>query len=313
MFNRVLLTLSLIFMGAGCAFGITNGVPVPNTVVDSHGGQHFTGLIARKVPLVGAKYFTPGKDLVDALPDKYDSRTENFVAPIKDQGQCGSCWDFSMTKSLESARLANANSYLDLAEQDGLVNAGMEGCNGGWMDATYWVQHGLTTEGSCPYKADDGVKCKVLPVDHGLAWGFVGAEGRAPTEDELKAAIYKYKVISITVAAGGRDWEGGNSGHMTACNNRGTNHMVNLVGYDCTTPKSGIVFEQAPRNNMFGGWWPWPRPRPRPPQPKPAKCSFIGANSWGTDWGDHGFFYAAQGCNEMASDSDSALWISYQP
>lgn len=298
--KNFLLFFLLLFNGLACA--------APQSLMDVKGHVHYTGLIPRNVPLVGGNYFTPSDELVKALPDKYDSRSDVFVAPIKDQGQCGSCWSFSMTKTLESARLANTKPYVDLAEQDGLVNSGMEGCNGGYMDATYWVNHGLATESDCPYKANDSYKCTAKPFDHGLAWGFVGAEGRAPTVDELKAAIYKYKVISITVAAGGSDWDGSNNGKMTSCRNTGVNHMVNLVGYDCTGTL-GAIGPVVPNKS----WWPWPWPRPKPPKPPVSKCTFIGANSWGLDWGDKGFFYAAQGCNEMASTADSALWISYQP
>jgi C1A family cysteine protease len=283
------LKKSVLILGMLLSFGAAKA----DTVYDYKGVAHQTGLVAH-APIVGANRFVPSFEFLSTVPDKYDSRTENFVAPIKDQGQCGSCWDFSMTKSLESARLVAGKTYLDLAEQDPLVNdSNMDGCNGGYMDATYWVQHGLALESDCPYKADDGVKCAAKAADHGASWGFVGAEGRAPTEDELKAAIYKYKVISITVAAGGSDWDGGNGGKMTSCGMSGVNHMVNLVGYDCTA-------NQAIPNR----WWPWPRPRK-------GGCTFIGANSWGTDWGDKGFFYAKQGCDEMASDTDSALWISY--
>jgi hypothetical protein len=77
--------------------------------------------------------------------------------------------------------------------------------------------------------------------------------------------------------------------------------MVNLVGYDCRASATAALDEPV-------RWqWPWQRS-----VIKLGKCTFIGANSWGKSFGDRGFFYAKQGCNQMASTADSALWISYE-
>jgi C1A family cysteine protease len=261
----------------------TSALATPHTITDTKGVVHGTGYLGPQQPTSLDEervYWAPEEDEVAAAPLKYDARSDNgknYVAPIKDQGSCGSCWSFSITKTLESARLAVGGTYLNLAEQDALVNApGMYGCRGGFMDASYWVNHGLTDEVSCPYRGSDRYRCRAAVKDKGIVWGFVGAKGRVPTESELVAAIYKYKVISITVAAGGADWSNPRGGKMTACRYRGVNHMVNLVGYDCTVG---------------------------------ARCTFIGANSWGTGFGDKGFFYAEQGCNQMASTTDSALYV----
>eukprot|EP00483_Globobulimina_turgida_P006425 UN06435 len=78
---------------------------------------------------------------LNAIPTSMDWRTKGAITPIKNQGQCGSCWSFSTTGVLESAWQILTGDLVSLSEQE-LVSCEKDcyGCDGGW-----------------PYKARPGV------------------------------------------------------------------------------------------------------------------------------------------------------------
>lgn len=224
----------------------------------------------------GQLFFKPSG--LAGIPLHLDLRELGQVSKIKNQASCGSCWAFAITKALESARLRAGLPEIDLAEQEMVsCDKSAYGCGGGFMDdGDYIVKRGLSLEKDYAYSGTNS-RCKnPLPQvgDKAVSWSYIGQSSRGPTTDELKQAINTYGVIYVTVSAGGADW-GGSRVHMTGCSNRGTNHMVTLVGYN-------------------------------------EQDEFIIGNSWGDNWGEQGFAFAKQGCNELASGAESAAFVVYE-
>ena len=96
-----------------------------------------------------------------SLPQNFSWVDKKAVTHVKDQGECGSCWAFSTTGSMEGAHCKDGNFLLSLSEQE-LVDCdrgdGNNGCGGGDMlTAMDWSEtHALATEADYPYKGTNG-------------------------------------------------------------------------------------------------------------------------------------------------------------
>ena len=96
-----------------------------------------------------------------AIPASIDWRTEGKVNPVKDQGQCGSCWAFSAVGAMESRWAIKSGALLSLSEQQlvdcAIGSYGNEGCNGGDMGTAIQYAHdfGMMLESAYPYTASD--------------------------------------------------------------------------------------------------------------------------------------------------------------
>jgi len=189
-----------------------------------------------------------------AAPATWDWRQKNAVTPVKDQGQCGSCWAFSATETIESVWILAGKKTEILAPQQ-IVDCDTQdqGCNGGLPnDAFDYVKQcgGLDTEQSYPYTAHQG-QCAFKKQDIGsTVTGYKMATSNGD-ETTLQASVSSVSPISIGVDA--EQWQNYNGGVMTAdqCGSKtDIDHAVQLIGYDTTAnPPYWIV-----RNSWNTNW-----------------------------------------------------------
>ncbi len=209
------------------------------------------------------------------LPAHFDLREKGQLSPIENQGNCGSCWAFSATRTFQDA-LSLAGAPLNLSEQY-LVSCNKDrwGCNGGWWAHDYHkTPYGGVDEPQFPYVAQD-VPCKsgltYKAQINGWSYLSAGESGISPV-DEIKSAIFNYGTISVAVAADS-NFQSYSSGIFNTCTARQVNHAVNLIGWDDE-----------------GQYW-------------------IMANSWGTGWGEQGYMRIKWGCDQIGY---SANFIKYK-
>ncbi|KAJ8665127.1 hypothetical protein QAD02_006789 [Eretmocerus hayati] len=201
------------------------------------------------------------------VPNSVDWREKGAVTPVKNQGECGSCWAFSTTGSVEGQHFRKTGQLVSLSEQQlldcSLIIYGNLGCYGGSMVPSFrYIKHkrGIDTEDSYPYKAKIGW-CKFNSSNIGASiTGYVRIKKN--DEDDLKAAVATVGPVSVAIYAT-ENFRYYKSGvfYDPLCDSEHQNHAVLVVGYGTT------------ENNQ--DYW-------------------LVKNSWGEDWGDNGYIKMAR-------------------
>lgn len=236
-----------------------------------------------------------------AAPSSYDSRTFGYITSVKNQNPYGTCWTFATIATLEANAVKKglAPNTIDLSERhvayfsyhtakDPLGNTEFDTIISSPPESTSYLTgggniiiasmalmngKGAASESDFPYNKDSAAGMVITPESEAFHQeirlkGAYGVPGNSDRELK-KQLIMDYGAITTSVYWPNDDSAYYNSTEYTFNNpdNTNTNHAVTIIGWDDTFPKE--KFKKVP--TIDGAW--------------------IVKNSWGTSWGNAGYFY----------------------
>ena len=226
---------------------------------------------------------------INALPERYDLREHGLVSEVKNQGDFGTCWTFAASAALETSLIKN-EPFVDLSEFHLAYFTFFGDNTPDNVDTTDIIGGGHTSFAAASYARWFGpVKEEVLPYDTAgqitpdpalqnrhdylvtemdIINPFSYEFGKPDeiirfSDDEIKHMIAGGNAVNISMCYSEEYYNPGTYSYY----DRTSDHGVLIVGYDDNFDREN--FNDAPPGN--GAW--------------------IVKNSWGTNWGDSGFFY----------------------
>lgn len=232
------------------------------------GGQQDMAADVTEVPVYKGREEVPG-----GLPSSYDARKDGRTSAVKDQGDLGTCWAFASLLALESTLLPE--EAFDFSEDHMSSNPsftlGQEAGGEYTMSMAYLLAwKGPVLESDDPY--GDGISPEGLQ-----AAKHVQEIQMLPSRDleAIKRAVYRcggvQSSLYTTLKNSESESEYYNRTTRAYCypSDIAPNHDVVIVGWDDGFPKESFPVEVE------------------------GDGAFLCENSWGTQFGEDGFFYVS--------------------
>jgi len=215
-------------------------------------------------------------------PKNYDwyADCSGTVTEVYNQGQCGSCWAFSATETIESYYAIGGGTLTELSMEqivDCDTGGQDQGCNGGFPTGAYqYVQSagGIEPLSDYPYTAEGGESgsCQFNKGDVAVT---VTGSSSVSGETGLYSQSSSASGGPVSVCVDASEWSSYSGGVLTSCGND-VDHCVQLTGYA--------------NYGENGSYW-------------------IVRNSWGGDWGQSGFIWIEIG-QDLCSIGDYATIVT---
>ncbi|XP_067842427.1 dipeptidyl peptidase 1 [Heptranchias perlo] len=224
----------------------------------------------------------------ESLPESWDWRNVagvNYVTPVRNQGSCGSCYSFSSMGMLEArVRILTNNTQTPILSTQQIISCSQysQGCDGGFpylIAGKYAQDFGLVEELCFPYVGMD-TPCTIKKSCYHYyisQYYYVGGFYGACNEAVMKLELVKNGPVSVAFEV----YDDFMYYHEGIYRHTGlrdpfnpfeiTNHAVLLVGYGS--------------------------------DPQTKENYWIVKNSWGTAWGEDGYFRILRGSDECAIES----------
>jgi len=207
---------------------------------------------------------------IKSAPATYDLRTAGRVSPVKNQGSCGSCWAFASYGSMESEALPT--QMFDFSENNLKNTHGFDiaPCSGGnaQMATAYLARwSGAVAESDDPYVDTSTSSPTALPVqEHAQEILMIPGRSGSLDNDNIKAALQTTGALYTTMYYSSTYYNTTSRAYYYS-GTSGSNHAVTIVGWD----------DAYSRTNFMPA--------------APGDGAFIIKNSWGTSFGNNGYFY----------------------
>ncbi|XP_033121393.1 dipeptidyl peptidase 1-like [Anneissia japonica] len=225
--------------------------------------------------------------LAETLPSEFDWRNvagQNFVTPVRNQAQCGSCYAFASMAMLEARlKIETNNTVSKVFSPQDVVDCSeySQGCSGGFpylIAGKYAQDFGVVEESCSSYTGKDGKcvpnKCqRYYSADYSYVGGFYGACNEAL----MRIALLKNGPLAVgfEVLDDFFNYKHGIYQHTGLQDKfnpfETTNHAVLVVGYG-TDATTGLNYWSV-------------------------------KNSWGPTWGENGYFRIVRGADEVGIES----------